>query len=537
MKNWIKKVFSRDVSITRRGFLYFIVATTFYLNSILFCVFLFINIDPIQYEPELAITFVISVIIMFVSAGYIVDKFKNRMKLLVISAMGQIIGFIIMFISIFVDIIIIFRIIGFSIAVFFSGVFLIDLLTIITHETTILNRGRIFGYLFFLASIFTLFFRILINIISNLIFGGDFIIFLIIQTFLFVILIDIAKKYSYIETDERLKSDFKFRELFLKKSIIGYIVAYAIIGAILGTYFPITEDVYIEPNIFIIPITFIITLLIFSLICGLLLDNQGRKWSIVGGILILSSVIIFSSVFKQRHLAVFFGVSIPIIAIGIFTITGDISTERNTIKYRGRISAFFLLSVFIGILIGIVAKLFLLYVFVLYPTVFYWIPDFILGITSFLLVLLLVWMMPLPEILRSKESDWAKTLRNIYVFNKASICLFTKDFIPKGKSKTLLSEDLIAGSLSGILSLISEITNEKKDLRFIDKDAIKIYFSYGKSIIVSLTSTKYLPILFKKMEILTKAFERKFESDLNRFSGKTNVFLKNADSLISRYFE
>ena len=145
--------------------------------------------------------------------------------------------------------------------------------------------------------------------------------------------------------------------------------------------------------------------------------------------------------------------------------------------------------------------------------------------------------MPLPEILSAKESDWQNTLRNIYVFNKDSTCLYAKSFLSKDESLDLPSEDLITGGLAGILTLISEITNEKKHLRIIDKDKIKIYFSYGKSIIIALTSTHYLPILFKKMLIFSKAFERKFEFDLVHFSGQINAFLDGTEPLITRYFK
>ena len=83
--------------------------------------------------------------------------------------------------------------------------------------------------------------------------------------------------------------------------------------------------------------------------------------------------------------------------------------------------------------------------------------------------------------------------------------------------------------------MISEITNERKNLRIIDKQGIKIYFSYGKSIIVALIATKNLPILFKKLDIFTKAFEKKFEKELASFRGKINPF-RDASQLILKYF-
>ena len=171
------------------------------------------------------------------------------------------------------------------------------------------------------------------------------------------------------------------------------------------------------------------------------------------------------------------------------------------------------------------------------PSLWFWLPDVINGVNSLLLIILLVWIMPLPEILSAKEADWKASLRNLYVFNKDSICLYTKSYLHEEDMLDLPSEDLITGGLTGIITLISEITNEKKHLRIIDKDRVKIYFSYGKNIIVALISTKFLPILFKKLEQFTKAFERKFDTDLEAFAGKINVFLNNTDALLGRYFK
>ncbi|MGV9173849.1 MAG: hypothetical protein ACOC35_14975, partial [Promethearchaeia archaeon] len=212
-------------------------------------------------------------------------------------------------------------------------------------------------------------------------------------------------------------------------------------------------------------------------------------------------------------------------------------TERNTIKYRGRIPSLFLFFLFGGFFIGILTKYILNQVYLENQALLSWFPALINGINSFLLVVLLVWIMPLPEILSAKESDWAESLRNLYVFNKNSICLYTKNFLSDDYDLELPSEDLVTGGLTGILALISEITNEKKNLRIIDKDKVKIYFAYGKNVIVSLISTRYLPILFKKLEIFTKAFENEFEEELLNFTGRINVFKQKADSLVSKYFK
>jgi len=137
--------------------------------------------------------------------------------------------------------------------------------------------------------------------------------------------------------------------------------------------------------------------------------------------------------------------------------------------------------------------------------------------------------------LTAKEADWKDSLRTLYVFNSAA-CLFTQSFTSGLKTNNLLSDDLITGGFSGILSLLSEITNEEKQLRIIDKEGVKIYFAYGKYVIVALVSTKSLPILSKKLELFSKAFEKMHEHDLIYFKGKITSF-KDASELITKYFK
>ena len=116
------------------------------------------------------------------------------------------------------------------------------------------------------------------------------------------------------------------------------------------------------------------------------------------------------------------------------------------------------------------------------------------------------------------------------------MCLFTQKFTSRSEIANLPNEDLITGGFSGILSLISEITNEEKHLRIIDKEGVKIYFAYGKYVIIALVSTKNLPILSKKLELFVKAFEKKYEQELILFKGKINPF-EDATELITKYFK
>jgi len=521
LKFKLKKIFLRDMDITRAGFLYFVAAFTLLFVAMDYLIVTFITFNPFNLVSPIGISISISIFLSIFFSGLIVDSFKNRMNLLLVAAAVNIVG---IFISLASDPI--FAMIGTSVAIFGLIIYLIDLLTIVIHESTILNRGRMIGYLFFIS-------YVLAHLIIFCCFQFPFAIPFI-EIGFFGLLIYIAKNYQYIETEERLRSDLRFREVITKNQpIFGYIAAITALGFILGNAFPTEME-----NLVIDPVPFIILSLIFLVITGTLLDNMGRKWTFTGGILVLSALIIFAGIFQEIYEAVFFGLSIPITFTLLFTFAGDFATERNTIKYRGRICAVFLIFIIGGFVGGIFLRFLL--VNILYmnnPALWFWIPNVVNGINSLLLIILLVWIMPLPEILSARESDWAESLRNLYVFNKDSICLYTKSYLSVEDSLDLPSEDLITGGLTGILTLISEITNEKKNLRIIDKERVKIYFSYGRNVIVTLISTKYMPILFKKLELFTKAFEQRFEAQLENFSGKINVFLNNTDDLVARYFK
>ncbi len=517
-KRWFNKIFVRDIQLSKRGWFNFLVAFVFFFTSLAYLLLNFIIFNPMQIVSPKGIASGAALLLAMLTAGYIVDIFKDRIKLLIISGFFLTSGIIFF---VYKDDLL--DIIGTVIVILSGAVFAICLFTIVIHESTILNRGRIYAYLFFFSFIISF-------VLVILSFGNPFII-LVIEIVLLGFLIYIRRDYSYIETPERLKSEYKLRELTSKHPIMGYLGAFMVLGFIIGNAYPYAIEFDLEP------ISFIISIMFFFILTGLFLDNMGRKWSFTGGILILSALIIFSGIFADVFFySIFFGIAIPILFITLFTFSGDFSTERNTVKYRGRIIGVFLTYVVAGFVGGYIVKYLLTEIYIDNPNL-YFMPELINGINSFLLVVLLVWIMPLKEVFSSKEADWSSTLRNLYVFNRDSICLFAKNFIPEDDLLDLPPEDLITGGLTGILTLISEITNErKKNLRIIDKDRVKIYFAYGKNIIVALISSKFLPILFKKLEVFTKSFEREFEVDLLNFRGKINVFLEKTDKLVAKYF-
>ncbi len=514
-----RRLFVRDLSITPRGFLYFLISFVFCTISLNYIVvyILRFSVEELLFNG-LGLISILSIFLTIVIAGFIVDRIKDRVRLLLISSPVTILGLL------FVIFGNVYEIIGFSLMIFSTGVFIIDLLTIHIHESNILNRGRLLGYLFFLSFI--------ISHLIVLFTYGNTISVIIIEALILVVIFLIARNYHYKETEERLTSNKKFIEIITGTyHNLGYLLVFLILGYIIGNAFSTYGELNINPVIFIF--LFMILFVIF----GVALDNFGRKTTFSGGLLLISSIIIFSGVVKNLIIStsIFFGVAIPVIFIILFTLSGDFATERNAIRYRARMICTFLLLFMIGLITGVLIHYLLNRIYSSNPLLFYWITPYLQGLSPFLLIVTLVWIIPLPEILSYKEADWADSLRSIYVFNSAAVCLYTKNFKPEQNSN-IPSEDLITGGFTGILALISEITNEKRNLNIIDKEGVKIYFSYGKSVIAALISTKYLPVLSKKLDIFTRSFEKRFDYELAHFTGKINPF-HDAKKLIYRYFK
>ena len=512
-----RQLFLRDMAITNRIFIYFLISFIFSAISINFIIASLLNYSGALNLETIYATVILMILFSILTAGFLIDFTKNRVRLLLLFSLGTLFGF---FFCLFNGIL---MLIGLALVTFFIGIFLIGLIVLLFHESNILNRGRLLGYFFFISFIVShLFISFTINYAVIIFF---------VQLAIIVLFFAMSRSYRYVETEERLATNVKFRELFGSLHITGYFLA------ILTLSFVIGNSYQLELGLNLITPLFVILFFGSFLISGVALDNLGRKWTFATSVLIISAIILFAGMINNNeiYISIFFGVTVPTLFMIIFTFTGDFSTERHGIRYRGRLLSLFLISLIVGFTFGVLMNYSFMHLYYRSPSLFFWVPAFLQGLRPFLLILLLVWIIPLPEILTAKESDWKKSLKSIYVFNSASVCLYTLNFKSDSKDSSSLSEDLIAGGFSGILSLVSEITNEQKNLRIIDKQGVKIYFSYGKSIIVALIATKSLPILFKKLDIFTKAFEKKFEKELASFRGKINPF-RDASQLILKYF-
>ncbi|TET61561.1 MAG: hypothetical protein E3J52_01015 [Promethearchaeota archaeon] len=533
LKNWFSRIFTRDINLSKNTLLYLF----FSLLSITIVseTFLFeytISTGGVLYVGLEVYALLIILAVSFLISGIIVDFIKNRTNYFNITLLICIIGLFISAIPVKI-----FYYLGLLIVLLTVPQLIILWFTIFVHETNILNRGRIAAYLLILC--FSLAFISLLFIIFDFLY-----IFLgILELGIFVIIYKYSREYRYIETKQRLKSEKKYLKIIIEKHFFRYSISFFILSFILGD---LLARYSFDVDLFI----FAIASFLYIIAAGCFLDNLGRKTSIVLGILVVSFFLISYGSFiesdyifgmpRKTLLSIHYGFSLLPLLLAIFTISGDFSTERGNLKYRGRINGFFMALLFLGAIIGFTFSRWISDMYNRFPAFNNFLPNFPNLLNGFILVILLVWMMAMKEFLVSKEKKWADSLKNIIIFNKSGICLYNYSFekkdVFKGEAdETEFDEDLIAGAFSGVITIISEITHTKRQIRQIQKEEATLIFTYGKFHIVALIASMDLPVLFKKIDEFSRDFEQKFAKELKNFQGKVSHF-EPTKFLIIKYF-
>jgi len=488
--------------------------------------------------PVIMTLFVIS--ILFLASGFFIDIIKNKTRFFNIGLLICIIG---LFLTTFTHPL--FDIIGLLIVLISIPQLIIIWCSTLVHETNILNRGRVTAMILtssFLIGLLGLFF---------LFFENLFIYFIILEIILLIVIIINSRFYEYIETKDRLKSDRKYFDIIFEKHFSRYSVGLAFLSGLLGGLLNDSLSYFEGYKINIL--TFSITSFFYILAAGWFFDNLGRKNTLVIGILIVSFFYItFGSFYetppdvhvfgipKEIHISLHYAFAILPLILALITIAGDFSTERGNLKYRGSVNGIFISLMFFGIGLGYLLYKMISVLYNKFEDMQVWVPNLPNLLNSFVLVIVLVWMMAGKDILVSKEKDWAKSLKTLFVLSNSGVCLYNHDFVIKDQpqeddGECRFDEDLISGALTGIITILSEITRSSKHIKKIDKEGNHLYFAFGKYHIAALITTTDLPILYKKLEAFSRAFEQNFSEEVKNFKGNVQVF-SSTRYMIDRYF-
>ncbi|MFW9999098.1 MAG: hypothetical protein ACFE9Q_07005 [Candidatus Hodarchaeota archaeon] len=533
IKNWFIKVFTRDINLPRTNLAYLffsLLAITLIAEAFLFK-YAAITSGVLFVDAEIYILLFI-LAVSFLISGIIIDFIRNRTKYFNMMLLICIIG---LFISAIPQIYLYY--LGLLIILLTVPQLVISWFTILVHETNILNRGRLTAYL--LISGFSLGFISVIFIIFEFL----YLLLGVLEFGVFAIIFWYSRQYKYIESKERLKSERKYLNIIFEKHFFRYSSSFMVLSFILG-------DLLARYSFQVDLMIYAMASFGYLIVAGCFLDNIGRKTSIVLGIYVLSFFLVSSGSYieaefifgmpRKTLLSIHYGFSILPLLLAILTISGDFSTERGNLKFRGRINGLFMSLLFFGAIIGFIFSHWINNLWKVSSILNEYLPNIPHLLNGFILVSLLVWMMAMKEFLVSKEKQWANSLKNIFVFNKSGVCLYNYSFehkktIEEETDESDFDEDLISGALSGIITIISEITHSKRQLRQIQKEEATLLFTYGKYHIVALIASMELPVLFKKIDDFSREFEQKFQKELKNFQGNIQRF-EPARFLIVKYF-
>jgi hypothetical protein len=131
------------------------------------------------------------------------------------------------------------------------------------------------------------------------------------------------------------------------------------------------------------------------------------------------------------------------------------------------------------------------------------------------------------------ELRWAQKIHHLYLcLADKGTCLYDHSF----KEEEPIDCSIVTGFISGISSLIQEITHTQKRLKDINIEDIKILLEQGnKNIMAILLTEENYKILRMKMRRLLEIFEHEFETELATFSGRIDPF-ERTKKFVERIF-
>jgi len=240
---------------------------------------------------------------------------------------------------------------------------------------------------------------------------------------------------------------------------------------------------------------------------------------------------------------------IKIIAITLYLVLFGIFQTRLVIKARGKIKKH-LIQILIGGIIYFGSLFFIIEIFIhlLYPLenstslLFFCTVSFIAGY-----IIILSGVFDFPAFF---ELNWEENLINLFIINQDNdICLFKYNFsgifqegrILKEKNEYYQKsfEDIFLGGITGIDSIIAEITNTKNEkINKIKREDSLVFLEYGSNFFSNITyaliTKKDLNSNLYFLKTLKKKFEYIFKEiliDVEVFEEKEQLF-KNFDNII-----
>jgi len=148
---------------------------------------------------------------------------------------------------------------------------------------------------------------------------------------------------------------------------------------------------------------------------------------------------------------------------------------------------------------------------------------FLMGVIFFTITIL--------SIPSSTEIGWEEKLRHLYVITQNGLCAYEYKF----REEITIDSDLLTSGLSGVVTLVQEMTKSEKRLKIIKQEKNNIFLEYGEFVTIVLIAKEELRIIYDKIAEFLHEFEEIFSENLRNWDGNVDIF-KIADILIKKLF-
>lgn len=278
--------------------------------------------------------------------------------------------------------------------------------------------------------------------------------------------------------------------------------------------------------------TFVITIflvnIVVSLFIGLFADKFGRKLTILLGLCIQALGFLLLS-FLGINLTVL--VYIFPIPIGIGYVMANIGSnlsfgELSEPKYIRDTSSVYMIFLGFGCVGGVlIAEIF--------RSLLISQPFYFTIMLLFVFVIATLSVSQLKETLPSKEEiEWKTSLQEFFCITSTNgICIYHYNFLEESN----IDPQLFAGGISGVCSLVQEMTQSQKRTKVIDQEDKTLLLEFGDYITCVLLCTSNLHILRNKLKEIIQEIEFLFKDELVHWTGKIDIF-NPIGKLIKRYF-
>lgn len=130
-----------------------------------------------------------------------------------------------------------------------------------------------------------------------------------------------------------------------------------------------------------------------------------------------------------------------------------------------------------------------------------------------------------------EELDWRNQLVRMFVIESGGLLVYYHHFVEVVQT----NEVLTAAGISGIQSLLQEVTNTEGGINTLSIGDYEILFSHGDTFSTVLVANKPYRVLSDKVEEFTITFHRVFGRTLQHYSGDIEIF-NSADEILDEYF-